>query len=106
MWMGILLASARDDPQRSSRSSHKEDDMSAKRVFTTGFLSMIAATGLFAASNSLAAQAHRVDVVESASETVVQLDSMKAKGEETRVDVIGSIGSEGPAYPYTKPMSH
>jgi hypothetical protein len=56
--------------------------MSAKSVFKMGFLSMIAATGLFVASNGFAADAHQ------------------------RVDVIGSIGSEGPVYPYTKPMSH
>lgn len=55
--------------------------MSAENIFKMGFLSMIAATGLFAASNGFAADAHQ------------------------RVDVSGSIGSEGPVSPYTKPMS-
>jgi hypothetical protein len=80
--------------------------MSGKSVFAMGLLSMVAATGLFAASNGVAAESQRVDVVESLHEKTAQLDSQKAKGEETRVDVIGSIGSEGPAYPYSKSLSH
>jgi len=31
---------------------------------------------------------------------------VKAGSEQRRVDVIESIQSEGPGYPYTKPMSH
>jgi hypothetical protein len=46
-----------------------------------------------------------VDVIGTLNERVAQLDSMKARGEWIRVDVIGSIGSEGSVYPYTKPMS-
>ena len=81
--------------------------MSAKSMFKMGFLSMIAATGLFGASNGFAADAHqRVDVIGTLNGREAQLDSMKARGEWIRVDVIGSIGSEGPVYPYTKPMSH
>ena len=80
--------------------------MSATSVFKMGVLSIIAATGLFVASNGFAADAHqRVDVIGTLNERVAQLDSMKARGEWVRVDVIGSIGSEGPVYPYTKPMS-
>ena len=86
--------------------------MSAKSMFKMGFLPMIAATGLFVASNGFAADAHqRVDVIGTLNERVVQLDSMKARGEGIRVDVIGTIHekevkvSEGPVYPYTKPMS-
>ena len=79
--------------------------MSAKSMFKMGFLSMIAATGLFAASNGFAADAHqRVDVIGTLNEREAQLDSMKARGEWIRVDVIGSIGSEGPVYPYTTSM--
>jgi len=86
--------------------------MSAKSVFKMGFLSMIAVTGLFAASNGFAADAHqRVDVIGTLNEREAQLDSMKARGEWIRVDVIGTIHekevkvSEGSVYPYTKPMS-
>ena len=79
--------------------------MRAKSIFKMGFLSMIAATGLFVASNGFAADAHqRVDVIGTLNERVAQLDSMKARGEWIRVDVIGSIGSEGPVYPYTTSM--
>ncbi|HEX7092044.1 MAG TPA: hypothetical protein VF205_00100 [Nitrospiraceae bacterium] len=86
--------------------------MSATSMFKMGLLSMVAATGLFGASNGFAADAHqRVDVIGTLNERVAQLDSMKARGEWIRVDVIGTIHgkevkvSEGPAYPYTKPMS-
>ena len=80
--------------------------MSATSVFKMGFLSIIAATGLFVASNGFAADAHqRVDVIGTLNEREAQLDSMKARGEWVRVDVIGSVGSKGPVYPYTKPMS-
>jgi hypothetical protein len=79
--------------------------MSAKSMFKMGFLSMIAVTGLFAASNGFAADAHhRVDVIGTLNEREAQLDSMKARGEWIRVDVIGSIGSEGPVSPYTTSM--
>lgn len=79
--------------------------MSAKSMFKMGFLSMIAATGLFVASNGFAADAHqRVDVIGTLNEREAQLDSMKARGEWIRVDVIGSIGSEGPVYPYAASM--
>ena len=79
--------------------------MSATSVSKTGFLSIIAATGLFVTSNGFAADAYqRVDVIGTLNERVAQLDSMKARGERVRVDVIGSIGSEGPVYPYTTSM--
>jgi len=79
--------------------------MSATSVFKMGVLSIIAATGLFVASNGFADDAHqRVDVIGTLNERVAQLDSMKARSEWVRVDVIGSIGSEGPVYPYTTSM--
>jgi hypothetical protein len=79
--------------------------MSTKNVFKMGFLSMIAVTGLFVASNGFAADAHqRVDVIGTLNEREAQLDSMKARAEWMRVDVIGSIGSEGPVYPYPTSM--
>jgi len=80
--------------------------MSVKSVFKMGFLSVIAAAGLFGASNSFAADVSRVDVISTPNETVAQLDSAKTDGESMRVDVIGSIGSEGSVYSYTKPTSH
>lgn len=80
--------------------------MSTKSVFAVGFLSVIVATGLFVASNSVADEARRVDVIDAPHEEMVQKDSTTAEGEASRVDVIGSIGSEGPVYPYTKPLSH
>ena len=80
--------------------------MSVKSVFKMGFLSVIAAAGLFGASNGFAADVSRVDVISTPNETVAQLDSAKTDGESMRVDVIGSIGSEGSVYPYTKPTSH
>lgn len=81
--------------------------MSAKSMFKMGFLSMIAATGLFGASNGFAADGYqRVDVIGTIHETVFQLDSelKSTEANSKRVDVIGSIGSEGPVYPYTTGM--
>jgi hypothetical protein len=86
-------------------SNHKEDAMRVKSILTVGFLSVMAATAVVNASDSFAADTRRVDVIETLNETVAQLDSKKAVGESMRVDVIGDIGSEGPVYPYTKPMS-
>ncbi len=76
--------------------------MSAKRTYRIGFLSIVAATGVFAASNCFATDAQRVDVIETLHEHAAQLDSIKTGNEVTRVDVIDSIGSGGPLYPYTK----
>ena len=113
--------------------------MSAQSVFKMGFLSMIAATGLFVASIGFAADTDsqlkpterkvmRVDVIDQLppdaqkdSATITQgqsvrvdvIDNIGSEGPAyvysksgVRVDVIDSIGSEGPAYAYTKPTSH
>ncbi|UVT16163.1 MAG: hypothetical protein H8K04_00930 [Nitrospira sp.] len=80
--------------------------MSAKNMLTVGFMSMMIATGVVNVSDSLAADAHRVDVIDALHATVAQEDSVKAGVEWTRVDVIESIGSQGTAYPYIQPISH
>ena len=80
--------------------------MSTTSVYKMGFLSMIAATGVIVASNGLSSEARRVDVIETLHETVAQLDSMQAKDQPMRVDVIESIGAKGTVYPYTKSLSH
>lgn len=78
--------------------------MTVKKVFAMGMVSMAVAFGVTALSSS--AQAfHRADLIESLQETVAQPDSMRVKG-WMRVDVIESIGSEGPVHSYTPPMSH
>lgn len=74
--------------------------MRVKSMLTVGVFSVMAA------STSFASDANRVDVIETLHETVAQEDSVKAGSEQRRVDVIESIKSEGPGYPYTKPMSH
>lgn len=73
-------------------------------MLTVGFLSLVAATGVVNVSDSFAVDSRRVDVIGTLNEKVAQLDSNKDGDHGMRVDVIGSIGSEGPAYPYTKPM--
>ena len=78
--------------------------MRVNSMLTVGFLAIMGATAAVNVSDSFAA-AQRVDVIETTNETVAQLDSNKDGGHGMRVDVIGSIGSEGRAYPYTKPMS-
>jgi hypothetical protein len=89
--------------------------MNTKSIVTKAFLSMMAATIVFAASNGFAAEqraaadTHRVDVIETPYGTaVVQKDSTKAgdKEKETRVDIIEHAGSGGPTYSYTKSISH
>lgn len=79
--------------------------MSKKGLFTMSVLSVIAAVGGVAMSNGSALAFHRVDLIESLQETTVQADSMRGK-QFMRVDVIESIGSDGPAHSYTPPMSH
>jgi hypothetical protein len=80
--------------------------MRVKSMLTIGFMAIMATTGVVNTSDSFALDAHRVDVIEDVHETVAQPDSVKPGVEWTRVDVIQSIGSEGPAYPYSRPMSH
>lgn len=67
---------------------------------------IIGAFSVMAATTSFASDANRVDVIESLHETVAQEDSVKARSEQRRVDVIDNIWSGGPEYPYSRPMSH
>ena len=79
--------------------------MRMKGILTAGFLSVLAATAAMNGSDSFAADAHRVDVIDAVHETVAQADSVKPGGERMRVDVIDRIESDGPVYSYAKPMS-
>jgi hypothetical protein len=74
--------------------------MSVKSMLTVGVFSVMAAT------TSVASSANRVDVIETAQETVAQEDSVKAGSEQKRVDVIERIAPQGAAYPYSRPASH
>ena len=76
-----------------------------KHVLAMSMVSMAVAVGVVAMSSSAALAFHRADLIESLQETVVQPDSMRVKG-LMRVEVIASIGSEGPVQSYTPPMSH
>lgn len=78
--------------------------MRTKGMLMVGYLAVLAVTGVVNTADSFA-DARRVDVIGNLSRTVTQSDSMKARDDSMRVDVIGSIGSEGPAYPYTQPMN-
>ncbi|MDK2741638.1 MAG: hypothetical protein H8K03_13025 [Nitrospira sp.] len=80
--------------------------MSIKSILTVGLMSMMIATGVITVSDSFASDAYRVDVIDALHATVAQEDSVKAGVEWTRVDVIERIGSQGVAYPYSRPMSH
>lgn len=80
--------------------------MRTNSMLVVGFLAAMAVTGTTNASDGFASDGHRVDVIDALHETVVQKDSARAGGRSTRVDVIDRIGSEGPAYPYSRPMSH
>ena len=79
--------------------------VTVKHVFAMSMVSLAVAVGVVALSSSAAQAFHRADLIESLQETVVQPDSMRVKG-WMRVDVIESIGSEGPVQSYTSPMSH
>lgn len=78
--------------------------MRARGRKLVGFLVVMAAIGFGNTSDSFA-DAHRVDVIGNLSRTVAQSDSMKARGESMRVDVIARIVSEGPTYSYGQPMN-
>jgi hypothetical protein len=80
--------------------------MRVKGMMIVGFMAVMAVTGATNASASFASDAHRVDVIDALHETVAQVDSVKVGSERMRVDVIESVGAEGPGYAYTKPMSH
>ena len=95
--------------------------MSAKSVFKMGFLSMIAATGLFVASNGLAADAHTASNSEGVKAKAVS-DDLKSPETATSqwqvVDHKGNVylltplktkdGKTSVEYvtPYTMPTSH
>jgi hypothetical protein len=98
-----LFSSKQEKPQRIS--NHEEDVMRVNSMLVVGFFAVMAVMGDVTASESFF-DARRVDVIGNLRGTVVQSDSTKAGGTSMRVDVIGRIGSEGPAYSYTKPMSH
>ena len=62
------------------RPVYEEAITRMKSILTIGFLSMMAAPGVAITSDSLAAHPDRVDVIDS-------------------------IGKEGPSYPYMRPMN-
>ena len=75
--------------------------MRMKILLAVGFLSMVTASAAVSASNSFAAS-QRVDVIDHLPKKGVQLDSMTPTGDQSmRVDVIDSIGNQGPVYPST-----
>jgi hypothetical protein len=81
----MLIVGERDDPQRSPLYNNKEGVVSAKSALKIGFLSMIAATGLFGAANGFADTGHTTHN----SEGVTALTGVKAQAleatEDTRV---------------------
>jgi hypothetical protein len=79
--------------------------MTTKSTLRIGFFVMVAASGVVSATDSFALDASRADLIETLNPKVAQLDSNKDGDQPKRVDVIGSIGSKGPAYTYTKPTS-
>ena len=79
--------------------------MTTKSTLRIGLFVMVAASGVVSAADSLALDAPRADFIETLNQKVAQLDSDKDGDKPMRVDVTGSIGAKGPAYPYTKPMS-
>lgn len=83
----------------------KEDVMTTQRTLTVGCLAAMTLVGLTLITPSFAAHPDRVDVISYLSEKVAQLDSNKDGAQPKRVDMIGSIGSQGPAYPYVKPTN-
>jgi hypothetical protein len=79
--------------------------MTAKRTLTVGFLTTMTLAGLILITPSFAAHPDRTDVISTLNEKTAQLDSNKNEAPAKRADMIGSIGSQGPAYPYVKPMN-
>lgn len=79
--------------------------MTTMNTLSIGLLVMVTASGIVSAADSFALDAPRADFIETLNHKVAQLDSNKDGEQPMRVDVIGSIGSKGPAYPYTKPTS-
>ena len=103
--LGLVNLFSSKQEKLQSVSNQKEDVMKAYGRLVVGFLAVMAVTGAVNASDSIP-DARRVDVIDALHERVAQVDSVKAGSERMRVDVIERLGSEGPGYPYTKPMSH
>jgi len=95
--------------------------MSAKSVFKMGFLSMIAATGLFVASNGFATETHTTSQSEGVKAKAVSDDLKIPESPAPPLQVADSKGnvylltplktSDGKAIveyrvPYTNPTSH
>jgi hypothetical protein len=92
--------------------------MSAQSVFKMGFLSMIAGTGLFVASNGFAAEAHTTSNSEGVSAKAVSDDGKIPAPRWQVVDSKGNVylltplktkdGKVSVEYvtPYTMPTSH
>ena len=106
--------------------------MSAKTMFTIGFLSMMVASGVVKVPDSFAAEAQRLEVIErigaggsiysSSQPMPVQSGDSVAGTERRKVDVIERIGAggstyfsrqpmlaradDGAAYSYSQPTSH
>ena len=91
--------------------------MSAKKMFTMGFLSMMVASGVVKVPDSFASEAQRVDVIErlgaggstySSSQPMPFQpgDSSVAGRERRKVDVIKRIGMGGSTYSSNQPMGH
>jgi hypothetical protein len=97
-----LYSSKQEKPRRIS--NHKEDVMRARGRKLVGFLAVMATIGFGSTSDSFAG-AYRVDVIGNLGRTVAQSDSMKARGESMRVDVIARIVTEGPTYSYSQPLN-
>ena len=79
--------------------------MTTMSTLRIGLLVMVTASGILSAADSFALDAPRADFIETLNHKVAQLDSNKDGEQPVRVDLIGSIGSKGPTYPYTKPTS-
>ena len=92
--------------------------MSAKSVFKMGFQSIIAATGLFVASNGFAADAHTTSNSDGVTSKVVSNDVKIAAPPWQVVDSKGNVylltplkTSDGKVsieyvHPYTMPVAH
>ena len=67
--------------------------MSAKSVFKMGFLSMIAATGLFGASNGFATEAHTTSNSKGVTATAVSDEVKIPETPAPRIQVMDSKGN-------------
>ncbi len=88
--------------------------MSAKKMFTMGFLSMMVASGVVKVPDSFATEAQRVEVIErigaggskysSSRPMPVQPGDSVAGTEQRKVEVIERIGAGGSTYSSNQPM--